>query len=76
MIIINKVEDGFLTYSDSGLKIKPVYDRLNREINKEALYDDAFDIEVEGKPRFEYEETDIKREVIENEESINKSMEQ
>ena len=44
-------------------KIKPIYDRLGEPINKNAVFDEAEDIEVNGKPRFDYEETDIKREI-------------
>ena len=63
MIKIEKTETGFRTYSDEDYMIKPILDRLGKEINPEAIYDEAEDIEVDGQPRFDYEETDIKREI-------------
>ena len=63
MIKIEKIETGFRTYSDEDYMIKPILDRLGKEINPEAIYDEAEDIEVDGQPRFDYEETDIKREI-------------
>lgn len=66
MIKIEKLEEGFRTYSDEGYTIRPVLDRMGEEINSNAIYDEAEDIEVDGKPRFDYEETNIK---IEQEES-------
>lgn len=47
------------TYSDSNKMIKPVFDRLGKPINENAIYDEAVDIIVDGKPRFDYAETDI-----------------
>ena len=58
--------------------IKPILDRLGEPINLNALYDEAEDIEVDGQPRFDYEETNIKIEIIEeenNEEFFNENME-
>lgn len=69
MIKIEKIETGFRTYSDEDYMIRPILDRLGNEINSNAMYDEAEDIEVDGYPRFDYIETDIKREVIEDEES-------
>lgn len=63
MIKIEKIETGFRTYSDEDYMIKPTLDRLGKEINSNAIYDEAEDIEVDGHPRFDYEETDIKREI-------------
>ena len=77
MLKIEKIEDNYRTYSDEGFMIKPVYDRLHEPINPNALYDEAEDIEVNGQPRFVYKETNIKREVKEenNEEFFNENME-
>lgn len=61
MIRIEKIENGFRTYSDKNFKIKPIYDRLGELINENALYDEAEDIEVEGQPRFDYIEVEEKR---------------
>ena len=83
MIKIEKLEQGFRTYSDKDYMIRPILDRLGKEINPNAIYDEADDIEVEGQPRFDYEETNIKiekneeiEEEILNEENIDKNMEQ
>jgi hypothetical protein len=62
MIKIEKLEEGFRTYSDEDYMIRPILDRLGNEINPNAIYDEAEDIEVNGQPRFDYEETEIKRE--------------
>lgn len=67
MIKIEKLEEGFRTYSDEDYMIRPILDRLGEEINPNAIYDEAEDIEIDGQPRFEYEETDIKREILEEE---------
>lgn len=64
MIKIEKIENGFKIYSDENYMIRPILDRLGKEINPNAIYDEAEDIEVDGQPRFDYEETDIKREII------------
>ena len=64
MIVIERIENGCKTYSDEDYMIKPIYDRLGKPINPNALYETAEDIEVDGYPRFDYEETDIKREII------------
>lgn len=63
MIKIEKIENGFKIYSDKNYMIRPILDRLEKEINPNAIYDEAEDIEVDGQPRFDYEETDIKREI-------------
>lgn len=61
MIVIEQYNDKLMkTYSDSELKIRPIYDRLGKEINPHAKYDIAVDIMVEGKPRYDYVETDEK----------------
>ena len=60
MIKIEKLEEGYKTYSDEGYMIRPILDRMGEPINSDALYDEAEDIEVDGQPRFDYEETDIK----------------
>lgn len=65
MIKIDKIETGFRTYSDEDYMIRPILDRLGKEINPNAIYDEAEDIEVNGQPRFDYEETNVKREIIE-----------
>ena len=64
MIKIEKIENGFKTFSDKNLRIKPIYDRLGEAIDENALYDEAEDIEVDGKPRFDYEETEEEIETI------------
>lgn len=71
MIKIEKIESGFRTYSDEDYMIRPILDRLGKEINPNAMYDEAEDIEVNGFPRFDYIETDIKREI---EEEINENI--
>lgn len=63
MIVIKQTENGFKTYSNENYKIKPIFDRLGETINENAIFDEAEDIEVDEKPRFDYEETDIKREI-------------
>lgn len=65
MIKVEKTENGFRTYSDEDYMIRPILDRLGKEISPNAMYDEAEDIEVDGKPRFDYEETDTKREIEE-----------
>ena len=75
MIKVEKIEDNYKTYSDEGFMIRPIFDRLGQEINPNAIYDEAEDIEVEGQPRFDYEETDIKREEEINEEDFDENME-
>ena len=77
MIKIEKIENGFKIYSDKNYMIRPILDRLGKKINANAIYDEAEDIEVNGFPRFDYEETNIKREIMEeeNEEYINENME-
>ena len=68
MIRIEKIEEGFKTYSDEDYMIRPILDRLEQPINPNAIYDEAEDIEVNGYPRFDYIETDIKREESEEDE--------
>lgn len=50
-----------LSYSTNGKQIKPIYDRLGKPISKNTIYEDgrAIDIIVDGKPRYDYVETDI-----------------
>ena len=68
MIVVERIEGGFKTYSDMDVMIRPIYDRLGQPIPEEALYEEAEDIEVDGQPRFDYEETDIPIEHPEEEE--------
>lgn len=65
MIIIEKLEEGFLSYSNNSFYIKPIFDRLGYPIDGTVMYEAAEDIEIDGKPRFDYEETDIKIEELE-----------
>lgn len=65
MIKVEKLEEGYRTYSDESYKIRPILDRLEQPISQNAIYEEAEDIEVDGQPRFDYEETDIKIEVAE-----------
>lgn len=46
------------SYSDNSKKIKPTFDRLGKEINPNAIYDEAIDIIINGQPRYDYIETD------------------
>ena len=69
MIKVERLEEGFRTYSDEGYMIRPVLDRLGGEINTAAEYEEAEDIEVDGHPRFDYEETETKIELPPEEES-------
>lgn len=46
------------SYSDNNKMIKPTFDRLGKEINPHAVYDEAIDIIVDGQPRYDYIETD------------------
>lgn len=48
-----------ISYSDLGKQIKPVFDRLGKPIRQDALYPEASDVIVNGKPRYDYIETDI-----------------
>ena len=70
MIKIERTENGYKTYSDEDYIIRPILDRLGEPINPNAIYGEAEDIEVNGQPRFDYEETDIKREILEEPEII------
>ena len=47
------------SYSDNNKMIRPVFDRLSKDINPNASYDKAIDIIVDGEPRYDYVETDI-----------------
>lgn len=47
------------SYSDNHKMIKPVYDRLGKPLNPDAMYAEAVDIIVNGQPRYIYAETDI-----------------
>ena len=59
MIKTEQISDKLIkSYSDNNKMIKPVFDRLGKPINPNALYDEAVDIIVDGKPRFDYVETD------------------
>lgn len=59
MIKTEQISDKLIkSYSDIGKKIKPVFDRLGKDINPNAEYDEAIDIIVDGKPRYDYVETD------------------
>lgn len=55
------------SFSTNGKKIRPVFDRLGKPISEHAKYDDgiAIDIIVDGKPRYDYVETDEDVEIIE-----------
>lgn len=46
------------SYSDNNKMIRPVFDRLGKPINPNALYAEAIDIIVNGQPRYDYIETD------------------
>lgn len=71
MIVIEKIDDRLIkSYSDSNKIIKPVYDRLGKAINPYAAYSEAIDIIVNGQPRYDYVETDIDIEIIEENESV------
>ena len=73
MLIINRLEENndlWLTKSDSGYYIKHKVDRMLNEPSDDALYEEAVDIDVNGQPRYEYEETNI---LIENEEQEDES---
>lgn len=60
------------SYSDGNKMIKPVYDRLGKAINSNAIYDVAIDVIVDGNPRYCYEETDIEIKHINEDELQNK----
>ena len=50
-----------MQYSDNFVKITPLFDRLGKEVNKNAQYSVAVDIRVEGGfPRYYYDETSEK----------------
>ena len=50
-----------MQYSDNFVKITPLFDRLGKEVNKNAQYSVAVDIMVEGGfPRYYYDETSEK----------------
>ena len=50
-----------LSFSTNGKQIKPIFDRLGKPIAEHTIYEDgkAVDIIVDGKPRYDYVETDI-----------------
>lgn len=52
-------ENIIISYSDNGKQIRPVFDRLDKPIREDALYSEAYDIIVNGMPRYDYIETDI-----------------
>ena len=58
-----------VSYSDLGKQIRPVFDRLGKPIREDALYPEAYDVIVDDKPRYDYEETDIDIEIEEQEEA-------
>lgn len=66
MIIVERYENTnlWITKSDAGVKIRPVFDRLGKEI-ADFNYNEAIDIDVDGHPRYDYEETE---ELIDQEE--------
>ena len=72
MIVIERYENTnlWITRSDAGVKIKPVFDRLGKEI-ADFNYNEAIDIDVDGYPRYDYEETEEVIEQEENEEENN-----
>ena len=51
-------EDIIISYSDNGKQIRPVFDRLGKPIREDAIYPEAYDIIVDGHPRYDYVETD------------------
>lgn len=59
-----------VSYGIHGKKIRPIRDELGKPFDVNALYDKAFDISItmpngEKIPRFEYVESDIDVEIIE-----------
>lgn len=49
-----------MQYSDKYVKITPLFDRLGKEVNKDAQYSVVVDIVVDGGfPRFYYNETSV-----------------
>lgn len=73
MIKTEIVENNFIkTYSNNNKMIRPIYDRLGKEINPDALYSEAVDIVVNGLPRYEYEETEI--EIESEQEDLDETM--
>jgi hypothetical protein len=59
MIKTEQISDRLIkSYSDNHKMIRPVFDRLGKPINPNALYDSAIDIIVNGQPRYDYIETD------------------
>lgn len=60
MIKTEQISDRLIkSYSDNNKVIKPVFDRLGKPINPNAMYDSAIDIIVNGQPRYAYVETNI-----------------
>lgn len=60
MIVVEKICDRYKTYSNEGYTIRPVYDRMGKPLRTRANYVVAYDREINGQPRFDYEETDEK----------------
>lgn len=67
MIVHEFFEDNTLckTYSDNNKMVKQVLDRLGKPIREDAIYAEAVDMVIDGKPRYDYVETDIDIEVEE-----------
>ena len=56
-------------YSDKGKKLKQVFDRLGGKVS-ETLYNSAEDVIINGKPRYDYVETDEDVDIIEETEVV------
>lgn len=74
-IIVERTEDDlFVSKSDNSVKIRPILDRLGKEISQHAIYDVAVDVAVNDEPRYDYVETAIPIEIVnedEREDEIN-----
>ena len=55
----NDNQNVVISYSDNGKMIRPVFDRLGKPIREDAIYAEAADVIVNGRPRYDYVETDI-----------------
>ena len=69
MIKTEQISDRLIkSYSDNNKMIKPVFDRLGKPINPNAMYEEAVDVIVNGQPRYNYVETniDIEKEEVED----------
>lgn len=75
MIVHEFFEDNTLckTYSDNNKMVKQVLDRLGKPIREDAIYAEAVDMVIDGKPRYDYVETDIDIEVEEEDEMVEES---